>query len=162
MMMENNLSDVILKNMIILFIVLCVFALFIFFLKKIIIKRHFLNSPLNKIDKFTGEEFEDYLYYIYKDAGYKVKKTPRTGDFGVDLILISSNGEKIAIQAKRWKNNVGIKAVQEIVSGKIHYNCDKAFVVTNSYFTKAAIKLAKTNNVELIDRDHINRYINKI
>lgn len=58
MMMENNLSDVILKNTIILFIVLCVFALFIFFLKKTIIKRHFLNSPLNKIDKFTGEEFE--------------------------------------------------------------------------------------------------------
>ena len=36
-----------------------------------------------------------------------------------------------------------------------YYNADSAIVITNSYFTKSAIKLAKVNNVELWDRDKL-------
>lgn len=144
------------------FATVIIITFLIVFLKHGLKKRFYLNSTLNKIDNFKGEEFEDYLYYIYKQHGYKVKKTPRTGDFGVDLILIDRSGEKIAIQAKRWKSNVGVKAVQEIVAGRIHYNCDRAVVVTNSYFTKAAIKLANSNNVELVNRDQISKFIKRI
>ncbi len=38
--------------------------------------------------------------------------TPETGDYGADLVL-SKDGRKIVVQAKRWKNVVGIEAVQQ-------------------------------------------------
>lgn len=47
---------------------------------------------------------------------------------------------------------MGIKAVQEPVASKGHYNCDRTMVVTNSYFTNQARTLASRNKVELWDR----------
>ena len=35
------------------------------------------------------------------------------------------------------------------------YDADEAWVVTNSYFTKQALKLAEINEVYLIDRDEL-------
>ena len=44
---------------------------------------------------------------------------------------------------------------------KNHYNCDKALVITTSYFTNPAIRLAKSNNVELWDRSKLDKEIKK-
>jgi len=41
-----------------------------------------------KIDEMKGEEFEDFLATCFKRIGYHVEQTPRTNDFGADLILI--------------------------------------------------------------------------
>ena len=80
-----------------------------------------------------------------------MERTKYIGDYGADLVT-TNNGVKMVIQAKRHKNKVGIKAVQEAVTSKGYYNCDKAMVVTNSYFTNQAKTLASRNKVELWDR----------
>ncbi|WP_448969861.1 restriction endonuclease [Macrococcus capreoli] len=64
--------------------------------------------------------------------------------------------KKIVIQVKRYKSNVGIKAIQEVFSAQHYYNADKSYVVTNSHFTKSAIILASKLNVELIDKKKLN------
>ena len=64
---------------------------------------------------------------------------------------------RTAIQAKRWKGNVGVGAVQEIVSARAYYGCQWAMVVTNSAFTQAAQRLAAANGVTLWDRDTLVR-----
>ena len=53
---------------------------------------------------------------------------------------------------KRWKGNIGVGAVQEIVAAKAHYQCQQAMVVTNSAFTLAARQLAASNGVTLWNR----------
>lgn len=60
--------------------------------------------------------------------------------------------EVIVVQAKRYKRTVGIKAVQEVIPAVKMYN---AWVVSNSYYTKAAVKLAKHNGVRMIDREEL-------
>ncbi len=35
------------------------------------------------------------------------------------------------------------------------YEANAAWVVSNSYYTKAAMKLAKSNHVRMIDRDQL-------
>lgn len=45
--------------------------------------------------------------------------------------------------------HVEVKAVQEIVSGMHYYGADKAMAVTNSYFTKPAMKMAEKCKVVL-------------
>ncbi len=121
------------------------------------IRRHkYLNSPLAAVDHMSGEEFEKYLKAHFERLGYKVKSVGGKGDFGADLVCKKDN-ETTIIQAKRYKNPVGIEAVQQISAARAYYKADKLMVVTNSYYTKAAKELAKSNNVELWDRDSINK-----
>lgn len=115
-------------------------------------KRRYAKAGIAEVDTFNGEAFEEYLAVLFKKLGYQVKRTPYQGDFGADLIL-QQGDEKTVVQAKRYSRNVGVKAVQEAVAAKEYYQCAKAMVVTNSYFTKQAQTLAKANQVELWDRE---------
>ncbi|OIK04296.1 restriction endonuclease [Bacillus sp. MUM 13] len=122
-------------------------------------QKHLKRSGIHQIDKMTGTQFEQYLELLFTQKGYKVSLTKSTGDFGADLILKSTGGKTIVVQAKRYSKNVGIKAVQEVVSAVPHYKGTEAWVVTNSYYTEAAKKLAVTNNVQLYNRDHLIKWI---
>jgi restriction system protein len=112
------------------------------------------KSGMQEIDKMDGIQFEHYLKELFKSQGYIVEVTKASGDFGADLIL-KSKEKKIVVQAKRYANNVGIKAVQEISAAMKYYNAHECWVVTNSYFTKAAETLASTVHVRLIDRNEL-------
>lgn len=57
---------------------------------------------------------------------------------------------------KKYKSNVGIKAVQEVFSAMHYYDADKAYVFTNSLYTKSARKLAQKLGVQLCDRNQID------
>lgn len=115
-------------------------------------KRDLLNrSGIDKIDGMSGIEFEKYLKALLERRGYSSVRLTTTYDLGVDLIAKKGN-ETWAIQAKRYKNMVGLDAVRQVVAATAHYKCDRAMVITNSYFTNNAQKIAKSSNCELIDR----------
>lgn len=110
------------------------------------------RSNIYEIDQMNGRQFEEFLSYLYGFFGYQAEVTKGSGDYGADLVL-KNNNEKIVVQAKRYKNKVGIQSVQEVVAAKAYYNANQAWVVTNSYFTKPAYELADANNVLLVNRD---------
>lgn len=107
---------------------------------------------IGQIDAMGGYEFEDFLKQLYAKMGYMVEQTRLSGDQGADLV-ISKSGIKSVIQAKCYSGNVGNYAVQEVLASCKLYGAERALVVTNSYFTQAAVELAGANNVELVDRD---------
>lgn len=117
-------------------------------------KKRLARSGVNEIDQMNGKTFEKYLEVLFQKLGYRVERTRYVGDYGADLV-VRKNGIKTIIQAKRYKKNVGIKAVQEAVAAKGYYECDEAMVVTNSFYTKQAIELAKANRVKLWDRNDL-------
>lgn len=119
--------------------------------------KQYLDSPLAAIDRMKGDEFEEYLAAHFRKLGYRVSLTPKSNDYGADLI-IKKDGESTVVQAKRYRDKVGIKAIQEIIGAKGYYKADKMMVVTNSYFTAAASKLAAANDVTLWDRNSINKF----
>ncbi len=124
----------------------------------------FKSSPkyrdMEYIDSLSGLEFEDFLKELFIDFGYKIKDLPYSNDYGADLI-ISKGFEEIVIQAKNYSGNVGNKAIQEVVSAKVYYKCDKAMVITNSYYTQNAIKTAQESGVILIDRGELEKILNE-
>jgi restriction system protein len=122
--------------------------------KKLEWEQKLRQSGILDVDEMPGEVFEEYLQSLLKARGFKVRLTSVTGDYGADLIL-STDSKTIVVQAKRYKNNVGIKAVQEIASAKNYYGANECWVITNSYFTEPAWNLAESNNVVLIDRDQL-------
>ena len=113
---------------------------------------------LDEIDMMSGYEFENFLKKLFTCMGYTVEKTKMSGDQGADLI-ISKRGKRIVVQAKRYKGKVGNKAIQETVAAVNYYKADKGMVITNSYFTQAAVRLAKANNIELVDRDKLLKWV---
>lgn len=128
-----------------------------------LIKRTLRHNKLKKsgilnVDEMTGREFEEYLRVLFREKGYQVQLTSTTGDFGADLIMSTKN-KKIVVQAKRYKKNVGLKAVQEISTAKNHFNADDCWVVTNSYYTEPAKKLAASNRVRLVDRELLMKWM---
>lgn len=113
------------------------------------------RAGITDVDKMDGFEFERFLGNLLKSKGYKVRVTQESGDFGADLVIEDCNGLRGVIQAKRYTGPVGIKAVQEIVGSKSYYKATEAFCITNSSYTKAAITLAKSNNVALLTRKEL-------
>jgi len=55
-----------------------------------------------------------------------------------------------------------VKAIEEAVAAKGHYSCQKAMVVTNSYFTEQAKRLAASNDVALWDRRELALAMNSM
>lgn len=109
-----------------------------------------IDTKPKKFSELSGSDFEQLLYRLYKDQGYSVQWTGRSGDQGCDLIVNMGN-ERVAIQAKCYTGSVGNAAVQQIVAAQKKYDCTKGVVITNSVFTAEAIDLAKANGTELID-----------
>lgn len=118
--------------------------------------RTYWEKELDKIDAMSdGHDFEYYTAELLKKLGYeKVEVTQGSGDFGVD-VLAEKNKVKFAIQCKRYSQNVGIAAVQEIYSGIPYYHCHVGVVITNQYFTNAAKEHADKVGVILWDRNEI-------
>lgn len=123
---------------------------------RLIEKQKLSESGIDQIDSMDGKTFEKYLEVLFEKLGYRVERTQYIGDYGADLVTIK-DGVKTIIQAKRFKGKVNVKAVQEAVAAKGYYGCSKAMVVTNSYYTKPAIELAKANNVQLWNRNDLVR-----
>ena len=124
-------------------------------------KRRIGKYTIDDIDLMTGAEFEEFVGLLFKKMGYSSKVTKQSGDQGLDVIA-SKNGTKIGIQAKCYSNTVGNSAVQEAVAGKSFYNCDKVIVISNNYFTPAAIELAQSNGVVLWNRDMLKEKIKEL
>jgi restriction system protein len=122
-------------------------------------KERYLTSGMADIDQMSGEEFEELLKYHFQEQGYKAQLTPKSHDYGADLVLKNGYGETIVVQAKRYGSTVGIKAIQEVIGARSYYNAQRAIVFTNNYFSNSAEQLAETSGVELYDRSELTQFI---
>jgi len=103
----------------------------------------------------NGRDFEFWAKEKLENLGYTISLTPITGDQGVDIIA-TRNGKKYAIQCKSYSGQVGNAAVQEVIAGKIFYDCDYACVVTNSSFTPFAYQLAAKAGVIMCANENLD------
>lgn len=123
--------------------------------------RHIGRLTLKKLDLMEGHEFEYACANILKANGFKdIEVTKGSGDFGVDIIAVKKH-RRYAVQCKRYDKKLNNSAVQEVIGGLAYYGCEVGAVMTNSYFTAAARKLAEVNGVELWDRDTLEKMLNK-
>lgn len=112
------------------------------------------KADIRGVDEMSGTDFEMYLTNLFSKLGYKVEHTGKIGDLGSDLV-IEMGGIRIAVQAKRYKGNIGPDAIREVNTVMKPRKCTLGIVVTNSYYTDEAKYLAKQNNVALWDRDDL-------
>lgn len=103
------------------------------------------------VPQMTGEMYEQYVGYHLAGKGWtQIDYTPKSGDFGADIIAVDSNGNRACVQCKRYDGTVGVEAVQEVYSGKGYYRCQSAYVCCVNGYTEAAKKLAESLDVTLL------------
>jgi restriction system protein len=113
------------------------------------------KEDLQKIDTMDGHTFEHYVAQILSKNGYNnVSVTSGSNDFGVDIIA-HKHENKYAIQVKRQSSRVSRRAVSDAVAGRDHYGCNLSMVITNNYMTDGGMRLAKSTNCIIIDREKL-------
>ena len=108
------------------------------------------------VKDMSGIEFEKYTSLILRFQGYMVHPTYGNSiDYGTDLIAVKPDKHgknvKIAVQCKQYQSNVSNQVVSVIDSSRKIYQCDSAWVITTSKYTRNAILTANTCDVKLID-----------
>ena len=107
------------------------------------------------IDGMDGHAFEYFCADLLARNGFEnVSVTPGSGDQGIDIIAYRDD-VKYGFQCKCYSSAIGNKAIQEVFAGKTYYQCHVGVVLTNNYFTNAAIDLAKHNGIVLWNRDKL-------
>ena len=138
----------------IVFIVLCVLLglVFVLYIRK-------RKSFSGDYDLMEGREFEFFCADLLQKRGFlEVEVTKGSGDYGVD-ILAEKDGITYAIQCKRYEEPIGVKAVQEVYAGKDYYDRMVGVVMSNQYFTKAAVDMAGKLKIMLWDRGYLEEMI---
>jgi hypothetical protein len=129
--------------------------------------RETAESIINTVESMTGSfwtedkimninpyEFEELLSELWEEMGYETYRTAKSNDKGVDVVAEGDN--RIAIQAKRHRGNIGSPKVREMVGSIEIKNADEGILVTTSDFTKEAEQTAEEiENVRLIDGDEL-------
>ena len=107
-----------------------------------------------EMDDMEGHEFEYFCADLLKDNGFaEVEVTRGSGDYGVD-ILAEKDGITYAVQCKCHTDPIGIRAVQEVYAGRDYYDRMVGVVMTNQYFTSAAVHAAEKRKLLLWDRGY--------
>ncbi len=110
------------------------------------------------------KKFEALVCLLYKRLGYNAKLTQDSHDGGIDVIAEygePAKKEKLLIQCKRYKNNVTVKEVRELLGVVSDNKATKGVLVCSSDITIEGKKLAKDNSrIELINYKQLTMLLN--
>jgi restriction system protein len=111
-----------------------------------------LDSRPNLME-LTPSEFESLITNLFQKMGLETKLTQASRDGGVDCVAYDARpvlGGKVIVQAKRYKNTVGVSAVRDLFGTVHNEGASKGILVTTSGYGKAAYDFANGKPLELI------------
>lgn len=112
-----------------------------------------LSSATNLMD-LNPYEFEQLVANLFGQMGLESKLTRAARDGGVDCVAYDARpvlGGKVVIQAKRYRNSVGVSAVRDLYGTMMNEGANKGILVTTSGYGPDAFDFAKDKPIELID-----------
>lgn len=117
------------------------------------------------IKSINWRDFEKLLAYVLEKLEYQIELQRGTKDGGIDIIAMKKDTpfgpNRYLIQAKRWKNKVGVEPVRSLIWAHNEYRVTKSCLATTSVFTQGAWDLANQYKwqVELKDYEKIVEWI---
>lgn len=108
--------------------------------------------------ELTPSEFESLITNLFQKMGLETKLTQASRDGGVDCVAYDPRpvlGGKVVIQAKRYKNTVGVSAVRDLFGTMHNEGATKGILVTTSGYGKAAFDFAANKPLELLDGSNL-------
>ena len=99
-------------------------------------------------------EFEELITNLFEKIGFETRLTQASRDGGVDCVAFDTRpivGGKVVIQAKRYKNVVGVSAARDLYGTLVNEGANKGILVTTSHFSQATYDFCKDKPIEMID-----------
>ncbi|WP_240317354.1 restriction endonuclease [Achromobacter dolens] len=112
-----------------------------------------LESRPNLLDLTPGE-FEVLVSNLFSSMGLDTKLTRASRDGGVDAVAFDTRpilGGKVVIQAKRYRDTVGVAAVRDLFGTMMNEGATKGILVCTSGYGVDAYKFSQDKPIELID-----------
>ncbi len=111
-----------------------------------------LDSRPNLME-LNPSEFEALITNLFEKMGLETRLTRASRDGGVDCVAWDMRpvvGGKVVVQAKRYKNTVGVTAVRDLYGSVMNEGAAKGILVTTSGYGKASFDFANNKPLELI------------
>lgn len=103
--------------------------------------------------ELSPNEFESLITNLFEKMGLETRQTQASRDGGVDCVAFDPRpifGGKVVIQAKRYKNTVGVSAVRDLYGTMQNEGASKGILVTTSGYGKASFEFANGKPMELL------------
>jgi restriction system protein len=108
--------------------------------------------------ELTPGEFENLITNLFENMGLETRLTQPSRDGGVDCVAYDPRpifGGKVVIQAKRYKNTVGVSAVRDLFGTMQNEGASKGILVTTSGYGKASFEFAEGKPIELLSGSNL-------
>lgn len=108
--------------------------------------------------QLTPSEFESLITNLFEKMGLETRQTRPSRDGGVDCVAWDARpvmGGRVVIQAKRYKNTVGVSAVRDLFGTVHNEGAGKGILVTTSGYGKASFEFADGKPLELLDGSNL-------
>jgi len=119
-------------------------------------------DPTENLAAMDWEDFENLVRELFEKEfgqhGAEVKITRASRDGGVDAVVFDPDpirGGKIAIQAKRYTNTVGVSAVRDLFGTVINEGAMKGILVTTADYGPDAYEFAKDKPLTLLSGNNL-------
>lgn len=126
-----------------------------------------LDESIN-IAAMDWQDFENLIRELFEkefaQSGGEVKVTQASRDGGVDAIAFDPDpirGGKIAIQAKRYTNTVGVAAVRDLYGTVINEGATKGILITTADYGPDAYEFAKGKPLTLLNGSNLLHLLEK-
>ncbi|WP_433477349.1 restriction endonuclease [Spirillospora sp. CA-142024] len=104
--------------------------------------------------EMSPTDFEGLIQNLFGRMGLETRQTRPSRDGGVDCVAYDPRpimGGKVVIQAKRYRNTVGVSAVRDLYGTLQNEGASKGILVTTSGYGQASFDFAKNKPIELLD-----------
>jgi restriction system protein len=108
--------------------------------------------------ELTPGEFEALITNLFERMGLETRMTQASRDGGVDCVAYDPRpifGGKVVIQAKRYKNTVGVSAVRDLFGTMQNEGASKGILITTSGYGKASFEFAEGKPMELLSGSNL-------
>ena len=108
--------------------------------------------------ELNPKEFEALISNLFEKMGLDTRQTQASRDGGVDGVAWDHRpifGGKVIIQAKRYKNTVGVSAVRDLFGTMQNEGASKGILVTTSGYGKSSFAFAEGKPLELLSGSNL-------
>lgn len=116
-----------------------------------------LDQRPNLMD-LTPSEFESLISNLFQKMGLETRLTQASRDGGVDCVAYDPRpifGGKVVIQAKRYKNTVGVSSVRDLFGTMQNEGASKGILITTSGYGQASYEFAEGKPIELLSGSNL-------
>ena len=116
---------------------------------------------LEDLQAMTPEAFEALIAKLFIAYGHQAEVAGGNGDHGVDVVVMTADGEKWVVQCKRYSGSVGEPVVRDLYGTMLHEEAQRAYLITTGSFTRQAQEWAQEKPIMLYDGEGLVKLIRR-